>query len=73
MKHCDQCGCEIPPGEEVHDIVTERFGKGSHDVKRTFCPQCARQRSNLAGFLLKVIGLLVIGMAVLGLLGSLMH
>jgi hypothetical protein len=72
MKRCHRCGCQIPPGAEVHDIVTEQVGKARRAVERTFCPQCAR-RAGLAEFLFKVIGLLLVGMGVIGLLGWLAH
>jgi hypothetical protein len=74
MKSCDQCGCEIPEGAEIQDTVTERVtAHGGRTVVRTLCPECARQRAGLAGFVFKALGLLLVGMGVLGLLGWLMH
>jgi hypothetical protein len=75
MKNCDQCGCEISPGAEVRDLVTEGGGRlgGGRKVVRTLCRECARRRANLAGFVLKVIALLLVGMILLGLLGRLLH
>jgi hypothetical protein len=74
MKTCDVCGCEIPPGAEVRDEVIEPGLKGAgRTVERTLCPECARRRAGLAGFLFKIIGLLLIGMGVIGLIGWLMR
>ncbi len=74
MENCDPCGCEIPPGAEVRDIVTERMtAESSRSVVRTLCPECARRRAGLAGFVFQVVGLLLVGMVILGLVGWLVH
>lgn len=73
--NCDRCGCEIVPGEETHATASEQVGAAHHGgaqtrtVSLTLCPACARRRAEMPAFVLKALGVLLIGMGLLGLLG----
>lgn len=47
---CDECGQEIPPGEEVADTRSEqtglpsRYSGNTRTVAITVCPACSRKR-----------------------------
>jgi hypothetical protein len=74
MTRCDDCGADIPPGEEVHDTRSEqsstpsRWRGNTRTVSMTICRGCARKRGP-AMMALKLLGPIFAAIALVGIIG----
>jgi hypothetical protein len=78
IMRCDDCGCDIPPGQEVETTRSEQqgtagpLGAGTSTEVIKLCPACARRRGRWGWVATLIVAVLFFGgLAVL--IGELMR